>query len=153
MAVHELFAYLRAKDAEKMIAFCKRAFGATEKFRLVEPSGRIGHAELMLGNAVLMLSDEFPEWDIYGPEADARSTFVIHLHVDDADATIEQAVSAGARLVRPPQDQFYGERSGTVRDPFGYDWMIGHSIEEVDPDEMLRRYTRILAQPAGAAGG
>ena len=72
MAVHELFAYLRAKDAEKMIAFCKRAFGATEKFRLVEPSGRIGHAELMLGNAVLMLSDEFPEWDIYAPEADAK---------------------------------------------------------------------------------
>jgi PhnB protein len=76
---------------------------------------------------------------------------VIHLHVDDADATIEQALSAGARLVRPPQDQFYGERSGTVRDPFGYDWMIGHSIEEVDPDEMQRRYTRILGQPAGAA--
>jgi PhnB protein len=106
----------------------------------------------MLGNAVLMLSDEFPEWDIYAPEADARSTFVIHLHVDDADATIEQAVSAGARLVRPPQDQFYGERSGTVRDPFGYDWMIGHSIEEVDPDEMQRRYTRMLA-PAEAAPG
>jgi PhnB protein len=71
----------------------------------------------------------------------------------DADATIERAVRARARLVRPPQDQFYGERSGTVRDPFGYDWMIGHSIEEVDPDEMQRRYTRILAQPAGAAAG
>jgi PhnB protein len=146
------FRYLRAKDAEKMIAFCKRAFGATKKFRLVEPSGCIGHAELMLGNAVPMLSDEFPEYDIYASEADARSTFVIHLHVDDADATIEQAVSAGARLVRPPQDQFCGERSGTVRDPFGYDWMIGQSIEEVDPDEMQRRYTRMLA-PAGAAGG
>ena len=73
--------------------------------------------------------------------------------MDDADATIEQAVRAGARLVRPPQDQFYGERSGTVRDPFGYDWMIGHSIEEVDPDEMQRRYTRIFAQSAGPAAG
>src|SRR5262245_44947752 len=73
MAVHELFAYLRAKDAEKMIAFCKRAFGATEKFRLVEPSGRIGHAELMPGHAVLMLPDEFPEYDSYAPEADARA--------------------------------------------------------------------------------
>ena len=99
-----------------------------------------------------MLSDEFPEWDIYAPEADARSTFVIHLHVDDADATIEQAVSAGARLVRAPQDQFYGERSGTVRDPFGYDWMIGHSIEEIDPDEMQRR-TPDSRGASGSSGG
>lgn len=151
MAVHELFVYLRAKDAEKMIAFYKRAFEATEKFRLVEPSGRIGHAELVLGNAIVMLSDEFPESEIYAPEANARSTFVIHLHVDDADATIEKTLSNGARLVRPPQDQFYGERSGTVRDPFGYDWMIGHSIEDVEPDEMQRRYSQILAQPAGTA--
>ena len=145
MAVHELFVYLRAKDAKKTIDFYKRAFGATEKFRLVEPSGRIGHAELMLGNTTLMLSDEFPEFDCHAPEADAKSTFVIHLHVDDADATIERAVGAGARLVRPPQDHFYGERSGTVRDPFGYDWMIGHSIEQVHPDEMQRRYTELLA--------
>lgn len=148
MAVHELFVYLRAKDAEKAIDFYKEAFDATEKFRLVEPSGRIGHAELAFGNATVMLSGEFSEFDCYAPEADARSTFVIHLHVDDADATIEKAVSAGARLVRPPQDEFYGERSGTVRDPFGYDWMIGHSIEEVDPDEMQRRYTEMLGGKA-----
>lgn len=145
MAVHELFAYLRAKDAGKAIAFYKEAFGATEKFRLVEPSGRIGHAELLLGSATLMLSDEFPELEIYAPDADARSTFVLHLHVDDCDAVIARAVGAGARLVRPPRDQFYGERSGTIRDPFGYDWMIGHAIESVEPDEMQRRYTALLA--------
>jgi uncharacterized glyoxalase superfamily protein PhnB len=148
MAVHELFVYLRAKDAQTSIDFYKRAFGATEKFRLVEPSGRIGHAELAFGEAIVMLSDEFPEFDCYAPAADARSTFVIHLHVDDADAVIEQAVGAGARLVRPPTDAFYGERSGTVRDPFGYDWMIGHSIEAVEPDEMQRRYTALLAPQA-----
>jgi uncharacterized glyoxalase superfamily protein PhnB len=148
MAVHELFVYLRAKNAEKMIDFYKRVFGATEKFRLVEPSGRIGHAELLLGEATVMLSDEFPEFGCYAPDADARSTFVIHLHVDDADAMIEQAVKAGARLVRPPQDAFYGERSGTVRDPFGYEWMIGHAIEQVETDEMQRRYTELLTQPA-----
>jgi uncharacterized glyoxalase superfamily protein PhnB len=144
MAVHDLFAYLRAKDAQKAIAFYKEAFGAAEKFRLVEPTGRIGHAELVLGTATLMLSDEFPEFEIYAPEPHARSTFVLHLHVDDADAVIDKAVEAGARLVRPPKDQFYGERSGTIRDPFGYDWMIGHAIESVEPDEMQRRYTAIL---------
>lgn len=150
MAVQELFVYLCAKRAEEAIAFYKEAFGATEKFRLVEPSGRIGHAELLFGDATVMLSDEFPECGFYAPEIDAKRTFVVHLHVDDADATIERAVSAGARLVRPPQDAFYGERSGTVRDPFGYDWMVGHSIEQVDPDEMQRRYTEMLA---GAQSG
>jgi PhnB protein len=140
MAVHELFVYLRAKDAERAIAFYKSAFEAAEKFRLVEPGGRIGHAELALGPTTLMISDEFPEFDCRAPEPDGRGTFVIHLHVDDADATIARAVAAGARLVRPAQDQFYGERSGAVRDPFGYDWMIGHSIEAVEPAEMQRRY-------------
>lgn len=144
MAIYELFAYLRAKDAEKAISFYKEAFGAIEKFRLVEPNGRIGHAELLLGTATLMLSDEFPECGILAPDADGRSIFVIHLHVDDADVIIEKAVAAGARLVRPVEDQFYGERSGTIRDPFGYDWMIGHSIEAVEPHEMQRRYTEIL---------
>jgi uncharacterized glyoxalase superfamily protein PhnB len=144
MAIHELFAYLRAKDAKAAIAFYKTAFGATEKFRLVEPSGRVGHAELAFGSAVLMISDEFPEIDCYAPAPGSKQTFVIHLHVDDADAMIAQAIAAGASLVRPAADHFYGERSGTVRDPFGYDWMIGHSIEEVTPAEMQRRYTAML---------
>jgi uncharacterized glyoxalase superfamily protein PhnB len=145
MAVHELFVYLRAKEAEKAIDFYKQAFGATEKFRLVEPGGRIGHVELLLGSATVMLSAEFPEFDCYAPDASGRGTFTIHLHVDDADAMIAQAVRAGARLVRPAADHFYGERSGTVRDPFGYDWMIGHSIEQVEPEEMQRRYTELMA--------
>ncbi len=144
MSVHELFVYLRAKDAGQAIDFYKAAFGAAEKFRLVEPSGRIGHAELAFGPAILMISDEFPEIDCYGPASGSRQPFVIHLHVDDADALIEQALAAGASLVRPANDHFYGERSGTVRDPFGYDWMIGHSIEEVTPAEMQRRYTAML---------
>lgn len=145
MAIHELFVYLRAKNAEQAIAFYKEAFAATEKFRLVEPGGRIGHAELMFGEATVMISDEFPEFGCHAPDADAQGTFVIHLHVDDADALIDRAVAAGARLVRAPQDEFHGERAGTVRDPFGYDWMIGHSIEQVEPDEMQRRYTQMLA--------
>jgi uncharacterized glyoxalase superfamily protein PhnB len=144
MAIHELFVYLRAKDANAAIEFYKQAFGATETFRLVEPGGRLGHAELLFGNATVMISDEFPEMDCFAPHPDAKSTFVMHLHVDDADAMIEQALASGAKLLRAPEDHFYGERSGTLRDPFGYVWLIGHSIEEVAPAEMQRRYTEML---------
>lgn len=145
MVVHELFVYLRTKNTDEAVKFYQRAFGATEKFRLVEPSGRIGHVELELGSTTVMISDEFPEYGIYAPDPDGRGTFVVHLHVDDADALIEQAVQAGATVTRAPEDQFYGERSGTIRDPFGYDWLIGHSIEDVTPEEMQRRYTGICS--------
>jgi PhnB protein len=145
-SIHELFVYLCVKDAGKAIDFYKAAFGATEKFRLSEPSGRIGHAELAFGGAILMVADEFPEMGFLAPAPDSPRTFVIHLHVDDADAMIAQSVKAGAQLKRPAQDQFYGERSGTVRDPFGYDWMLGHSIEKVEPAEMQRRYEHELRQ-------
>lgn len=145
MAIHELYVYLRAKDAEAAVAFYKAAFGATELFRLTEPGGRIGHVELDFGGTTVMLSSEFPEFGIHAPAPEAPSGFVIHLHVDDADATMAEAAAAGAKVIREPQDHFYGERSGTLRDPFGYDWMIGHSIEEVEPEEMQRRYDRMMA--------
>jgi uncharacterized glyoxalase superfamily protein PhnB len=144
MAIHELFAYLRMKDAAKAIDFYQRAFGATEKFRLCEPSGRVGHAELDFGGTTLMLSDEFPEYGIQGPQSLGGTTLSIHLHVDDADALIRRAVAAGATIVRPAADQFYGERSGTVRDPFGHEWNIGHEIEKVTTDEMQRRYDAMM---------
>lgn len=145
MAIHELFVYLTASPAEQAAAYYKDIFGATEKFRLVEPGGRIGHLELLIGGTTLMLSDAFPECDVHAPKVDAPHTFSIHLHVDDADALIDRAVAAGARLLRPPEDHFYGERSGTLRDPFGYDWLIGHNIEAVTPEEMQRRYTEMLS--------
>jgi PhnB protein len=150
MAIHELFAYLRMKDAAKAIDFYQRAFGATEKFRLCEPSGRVGHAELDFGGTTLMLSDEFPEYGIQGPQSLGGTTLSIHLHVDDADALIRRAVAAGATIVRPAADQFYGERSGTVRDPFGHEWNIGHEIEKVTTEEMQRRYDAML-KDGGAA--
>ena len=144
MVIHEVFAYLRVKNAGKAIDFYKRAFGVTEKFRLTEPSGRIGHAELDFGGVTLMLSEEYPELGFLGPESVGATTMSIHLHVDDCDAMIGRAVSEGAKLVREPSDAFYGERSGTVRDPFGHEWMIGHSIEEVTPEEMQRRYDVLM---------
>lgn len=143
--IHELFAVLRVRRATEAIAFYEKAFGAKEKYRLVEPSGRVGHAELDFGGTTLMLSDEYPEVGLYGPETVGGTTFCIHLHVDDADAAIQRALDAGATLVRPATDAFYGERSGTVRDPFGHEWLLGHSIEDVEPEEMQRRYTELLS--------
>jgi uncharacterized glyoxalase superfamily protein PhnB len=142
--IHELFAYLHVKDAAKAIEFYSKAFGAKEEFRLTEPSGRIGHAELDFGGTTLMLADEFPEYGLKGPTAFGATTVSIHIHVDDADEVIRRAVDAGGSIVIEPKDQFYGERSGRVRDPFGHEWNIGHHLEEVSPDEMQRRYTKMM---------
>jgi uncharacterized glyoxalase superfamily protein PhnB len=140
MKIEEVFAYLCVSDADAAIDFYQRAFGVAEKFRLVEPGGRIGHAELAFGAATIMLSDEFPECGIRSPTAIGATPVTIHLHVDDADAMIASALAAGATLERAAEDQFYGERSGAVIDPFGHRWLIGHAIEAVEPDEMQRRY-------------
>lgn len=142
--IREVFAYLMVRDAKAAIDFYSRAFGTTEIFRLVEPSGRIGHVELQLGPAILMLADEFPEYGMRGPQGGEFNGCTIHLHVDDADAMTERAVAAGATLLMPPTDQFYGERSARIRDPFGHTWLLGHQIEDVEPSEMQRRYTAML---------
>jgi uncharacterized glyoxalase superfamily protein PhnB len=145
MAIHEVFIYLRLKNAKAALEFYQRAFGAREKYRLNEPgTGRIGHAELELGATTIMLSDEYPEMDIVGPQTIGGTGSTIHLHVDDADATLQRAVEAGATLLRGPKDQFYGERSGAVRDPFGHEWTVGQSIERVSPEEMQRRYDALM---------
>jgi PhnB protein len=148
MRIKEVFAYLCVSDAAAAIDFYKRAFGVREKFRLSEPSGRIGHAELEFGAVTIMLCDEFPECGIRSASTIGATPVSIHLHVDDADEMIEQAVRAGATLEREPKDEFYGERSGVVRDPFGHRWLIGHQIEDVSKDEMQRRYTSMLSAEA-----
>lgn len=140
MAVHELFPYLIVDDADRAIEFLTEAFGATEKLRLTEPGGRVGHAELDIGGTTLMLADEFPELGLTAPSKSGNATFSIHLHVDNADAVIRRAVGAGAAVELEPTDHFYGERSGTIRDPFGHRWTIGHRIEDVSAEEMQRRY-------------
>lgn len=144
MKIHELYPYLCVRDARAAIDFYARAFGAVELFRLSEPGGRIGHAELRFGEAVIMLAEEFPEYGILAAEPGAKLPFCIHLHVDDADAAIARALAAGASLVRAAQDEFYGERSGRVRDPFGYEWLLGHELEKLSPEEMQRRYTALF---------
>ncbi len=148
MSVHEMIPYLCVSDTAAAIRYYERAFGATERFRLTEPGGRIGHAELDLGGNLLMLADEFPECGIHSASTIGGSPVTIHLHVDDADEWIRRAVAAGATLESEPADYFYGERSGSVRDPFGHRWLIGHSIEEISPEEMQRRYTELLGGQA-----
>lgn len=144
--IHEVFAYLRVRDSASAIRFYEQAFGAVERFRLVEPSGRIGHAELQFGPAVVMLSDAYPEYGLDAPREGQDPACSIHLHVDNADKLAAQAVAAGATMLMPPTDQFYGERSCRIRDPFGHVWLIGHSIEDVTPQEMQRRYTALMQE-------
>jgi len=97
-----------------------------------------------MGGAEFYISDEFPEMGVHAPDPSKPGSVILHLHVDDADACIATAVAAGAELIRPLEDHFFGERSGTVRDPYGYEWLIGHSIEDVSPDEMQQRYTKLF---------
>lgn len=142
--IHEAFPYLRVRDASAAIEFYKLAFGAVEEFRLSEPSGRVGHAELKFGPCTVMLSDEYPEYGIYGPAPDASAGFAIHLHIDDVDAVTQRAVSAGAKLTMDPADQFHGERSSKVIDPFGHEWYLGSKIEDVSREEMQRRFAAMF---------
>lgn len=142
--IKEVFPYLRVKGAAAAIEFYTLVFGAQETVRLFEPSGRIGHAELSLGGMTLMLSDEFPEYGIVGPQSMGGTGTAIQLHVVNADAMAARAVAAGATMVREPTDQFYGERECTIRDPFGHEWILAHEIEKVSPEEIQRRLTAML---------
>lgn len=146
MKLLEVFPYLRVKNAARAITFYVQAFGAVERFRLVEPSGRIGHAELDMGPTVLMLSDAFPEFNLPAPDGHAVLGATVHLHVDDCDQWVARAVAAGATIDMPPTDQFYGERSSRLLDPFGHTWLIGHELEKMSPQEMQRRYTAVFSE-------
>ncbi|GGC77723.1 VOC family protein [Undibacterium terreum] len=141
--VHEMIAYLRVRRAPDAIRFYQQVFGAKETFRLDEPSGRVGHAELEIGGAKLMLSDEYPEYGILGPESVAGTAMAMYLQVDNVDKLMESAIAAGATVTMPAQDQFYGERSGKIRDPFGHEWMFSHQIEQLSVEEMQRRFDEI----------
>jgi PhnB protein len=136
--------YLCCKDAAKAIEFYVNAFGATEKMRLAERDGRIGHAEIQIGEAAIMLSDEYPQMGVRSPQSLGGSPVAIHLYVEDVDAMVARAEKAGATVIRPVADQFYGDRSGVLTDPFGHRWFIASHIEDVSPEEMDRRYEKML---------
>ena len=139
MSILDIQVYLRVRDVEEALGFYARAFGACERMRLSETDGRPVFAMAAMGERQIMIGAEFPPHGFYAPAEGQRVPLTVHLHVDDADACVRQAVSAGATLVHEVQTQFYGERSGRVRDPFGYEWLIGHTVESLTSEEMQRR--------------
>jgi len=136
--------YLMFENANAAIEFYKKAFGAQELFRM--PMGnRIAHAEIQIGNSRIMLADEHPQMDAYGPVHHNGSPVSLMLYVDDVDSFTKGAVAAGAKVLRPVKNQFYGDRSGTFLDPFGYKWTIGTHVEDVSPQEMDKRMASMAA--------
>lgn len=136
---HSITPYLIVKGAAAAIDYYKEVFGATELLRIPQPDGRVGHAELKFGDSVVMLADEFPEMDTVGPKTLGNSPVGILLYVDDVDAIFAKAIAKGAKEQKPLADQFYGDRNGTVQDPFGHKWTIATHKEDVSPEEMQRR--------------
>ena len=136
---HNVTPYLILSGASDAIAFYKRALGAKEVMRLADPAGKVHHAEISIGDSRIMLADEHPELQALSPKTVGGSPVSIHLYVEDVDATIERAVTAGAKLVRPVADQFYGERTGGIEDPFGYRWFIATHKEDLTIEEIRRR--------------
>ena len=136
---HNITPYLVIKGAAAAIDFYKQAFGAIEIMRMPQPDGRVGHAELKFGDSHMMLADEFTELDVIGPITLGNSPVGLLLYVDDVDKTVERAVALGAKITKPVQDQFYGDRNGTLVDPFGHKWTIAVHLEDVSPEEMQRR--------------
>ena len=144
---HSVTPYLIVKGAAKAIEFYKAVFGATERMRMPGPNGTILHAELNLGDSVIMLADEMPAMEFHSPEALGGSPVGILVYVEDVDGCSAKAVAAGARALKPVQDQFYGDRSGTIADPFGHIWTIATHVEDVSPAEMQRRMAEM--KPCG----
>ena len=135
---HSVTPYLIVDDAKAAIDFYKRAFGATEKFRL--PMGdRIGHAEIKIGDSFVMLADEFPDMGHLGPKARGGTTVSLLIYVEDVDSAFKKAIEAGATVERPVENQFWGDRMGSLTDPFGHKWSLGTTVEEVSPQELEAR--------------
>lgn len=149
---HTLTPYLHVRGAAQAIDFYKKAFNAQELFRLPGPDGKtIGHAEIKIGDSIIMLADEMPDWGILSPESLKGTPVSFMLYVEDVDPAFQRALDAGAKVVRPLEDKFYGDRSGTVADPYGHQWSLATHKEDVSPEEINKRmaveYAKMAAQP------
>ena len=143
---HTVTPYLTIKNAGAAIEFYKQVFGATEKMRMAEPDGKVGHAEIEIGNARIMISDEYPELGVLGPQTLGGTTTGFHILVEDVDAVFSAAIAAGAIEHKAVSDQFYGERSGKLADPFGHVWYIATVKEELSDEEVQKRYEALMKQ-------
>lgn len=135
---HSVTPYLCCRDAGAAIEFYKKAFGATEVLRM-DNQGKVGHAELQIGDSRVMLADEFPEMGFLSPQTVGGSPIMIHLYVEDVDSTANRAVAAGGKVTRPIADQFYGDRGGQIEDPFGHKWYVATHKEDLSPEEIGKR--------------
>ena len=142
---HALTPSLAVENATHAIEFYKRAFGAKERMRMPGPGGMIAHAELEIGDSVLMVSDPFPQSTVKPPKELGGTTVGVFLYVEDVDEVVQQAIDAGATVTMPVEDQFWGDRFGTVSDPFGHTWMIATHKEDLTPDEMMKRGQEAMA--------
>jgi len=139
--------YLIVDGASAAIDFYTSVLGATERMRMAGPNGKVGHAELEIGDSVIMIADEDPEMNAHGPRSVGGTPVSLHVYVEDADRVFERAIEAGAKALRPVEDKFYGDRSGSFEDPFGHQWHVATHVEDVPPEEMSKR-----AAEAAAAG-
>jgi PhnB protein len=140
--------YLFIKGASAAIDFYKNVFGATERVRMPGPNGRVMHAELQIGESIIMLADEVPQIGAKSPQTIGGASSSLHVYVENVDAVAQKAVDSGATLSRPVADQFYGDRNGTIIDPFGHIWSIATHIEDVSPEEMKKRMANAMSQSA-----
>ena len=145
---HSITPYLSVEGAAAAIDFYVRAFGAKERMRMAQPNGAIAHAELQFGDSCVMLADELPDMGFRSPLSIGGTPVTIHLYVEDVDAVVKQAADAGAKIVRPAQDQFYGDRSATLSDPYGHVWHVSTHKEDLSMEEIQRR---AAAQGKGTA--
>jgi PhnB protein len=145
-AYHNVTPYLSIAGAAKAIDFYKQAFGAIELFRMTTPTGQIGHAEIKIGDSPLMLADPCEQGGFRDPKSLGGSSIGLHLYVDDVDAMFAKAVAAGAIVVKPVEDQFYGDRNGTIEDPFGHVWFLATHKEDLTPEEIARRAEELFKQ-------
>jgi PhnB protein len=143
----KLTPYLCCRDAGKALDFYRDAFGATELYRLPDPSGRVCHAEMAIGSALFYLADEFPDYGCTSPLGQNGSAVSLCLEVPNVDKTVAHAESAGATVVRPPADEFYGHRSATLLDPFGHRWMVSTEVERLSPNEIRQRFEAMCSAP------
>ena len=132
-------AYLIVADGAAAVAFYEKVFGARVRLRLERPDGKLGHAELEIGDSVVMLADEYPDHQAYAPRHFGGSPVTLHLYVENVDAVVGRARAAGGQITRPVDNMFYGDRSGSFTDPFGHVWHVATHIEDVPPDEIDRR--------------
>jgi PhnB protein len=145
---HSATPYLIVNGAADAIEFYKRAFGAIELFRMAKPDGKVGHAEIRIGDSVIMLADEHPDLGYRSPSSLGGSPVSIMLYLEDVDGVFARALEAGARAQRGVADQFYGDRNGILEDPFGHVWTIATHVEDVPPDEIERRVAAMMASAA-----